>query len=143
MQNAVLAVLSQEGHPVLYLSRCSLMRKKDIQILKGKLLTSIGPQIDPGIFYWGRGLFWSVIISLWKNFSRSKVTSARLLRWAIHLTASDYGMRYVKGNTIPHVDALSRMKFDADDVEVCEVRSESFIHWHQTDFFSLQEKKRN
>ena len=40
-----------------------------------------------------------------------KVTSARILRWAISLAAFDYDIVYVKGEAIPHDDALSRLDF--------------------------------
>ncbi len=40
-----------------------------------------------------------------------KVTTSRILRWAIRLMAFDFDIEYVKGNSIPHVDALSRLRF--------------------------------
>ena len=40
-----------------------------------------------------------------------KVTTSRILRWAIRLMAFYFDIEYVKGNSIPHVDALSRLQF--------------------------------
>ena len=38
-----------------------------------------------------------------------KVTTLRTLRWAIRLMALDFDIEYVKGNSILHVGALSRL----------------------------------
>ena len=40
-----------------------------------------------------------------------KVTISRILRCAIRLMAFDFDIEYVKGNSIPHVNALSRLRF--------------------------------
>ncbi len=37
-----------------------------------------------------------------------KVTTSRILRWAIKLMAFDFDIEYVKVNSIPYVDAVSR-----------------------------------
>ena len=42
----------------------------------------------------------------------SKVTISRTLTWAIKLMTFDFDIEYVKGNSIPHVDALSRLRLD-------------------------------
>ena len=36
------------------------------------------------------------------------VTTLRILRWAIRLMAFDFDTEYVKGNSITHIDVLSR-----------------------------------
>ena len=43
-----------------------------------------------------------------------KVTISRILRWAIRLMAFDFDIEYFKGNSIPSVDALSRLRFDKE-----------------------------
>ena len=68
-----------------------------------------------------------------------KVTSARLLRWAIQLMAFDYEVYYVKGENIPHVDALSRLTFEDESTQ--EHIEESFVHWNETDVLNLAELK--
>ena len=74
-----------------------------------------------------------------------KATSARLMRWALSLSAFDYEIEYVKGENIPYVDALSRLDFDAasdaDDVLVGEEEEGTFVHWTETDIASLEEMK--
>ena len=41
----------------------------------------------------------------------SKVTTSRIIRWAVRLMAFDFDIEYVKRNSIAHVDALSRLRF--------------------------------
>ena len=64
-----------------------------------------------------------------------KMTSARIVRWAIRLMAFDFDILYVKGNTIPHVDALSRLNFDQDEEEN---DGEELIHWVETDVLQAE-----
>ena len=40
-----------------------------------------------------------------------KATTSRILRWAIRLMAFDFDIEYIKGNSIPRVDPLSRLRF--------------------------------
>ena len=46
-----------------------------------------------------------------------RVTSSRILKWAIKIMAFDFDIIYVKGNTIPHMTALSRLKFQHENGE--------------------------
>ena len=59
------------------------------------------------------------------------------MRWAIQLSAFEYDILYVKGESIPHADALSRLEFMDDQGEPEEVTS--FVHWTETDVISLAE----
>lgn len=45
-----------------------------------------------------------------------KVISARILRWVTKLVAFDFDIVYIKGNTIPHMDALSCLNFESKNV---------------------------
>ena len=52
--------------------------------------------------------------NIFKNSSElPKHASNRIQRWAIFLCGFDYDILYVRGNTIPHVDALNRLKYDS------------------------------
>ena len=44
-----------------------------------------------------------------------KIVSARITRWAVSLKAFEYETKHKKGSSIPHADAMSRLKFDRDD----------------------------
>lgn len=65
------------------------------------------------------------------------MTSERIMRWAIQLAAFDFDIAYMRGNTIPRVDALSRLQFV--DEEDCDGADESFVHWMETDALKLNE----
>lgn len=43
------------------------------------------------------------------NKSLSSVTTARLIRWSIFLSAYNYTIKYKKGSSISNADALSRL----------------------------------
>ena len=53
------------------------------------------------------------------------------------MSAFNYSISYVKGDQIPHVDALSRLRF-ADTIKET-ITTDSFIHFVKTDVFKLQE----
>ena len=62
----------------------------------------------------------------------------RILRWAIRLMAFDFDIEYVKGNSIPRVDALSRLRFYKESKDKTEEEFEdTFLHWVETDVLSL------
>ena len=72
-----------------------------------------------------------------------KVTSARILRWAIQLQAFDYEIEYVEGKAIPDVDALSRLDFTKEEsnTDPEETQKSSFVHWNNTDVANWSEMK--
>ena len=52
--------------------------------------------------------------------------------------AFDLDIEYVKGNSIPHVDALSRLRFYKESKDKTEEEFEdTFLHWIETDVLSL------
>ena len=58
-----------------------------------------------------------------------KVTTSRILRWAIRLIAFDFDTEYVKGNLIPRVDALSKLWFYKKSKDKTEEEfEETFLH---------------
>ena len=54
----------------------------------------------------------------------SKVTAARISRWMLIFIVFDFDILYVKGSTIPLVDALSRLTFVNEQKEVNEDTAE-------------------
>ena len=52
--------------------------------------------------------------------------------------AFDFDIIYVKGNTIPHVDTLSRQKFQSENGEEHENSEERIIQWVETDILSCK-----
>ena len=62
----------------------------------------------------------------------------RIIRWAIGLMAFDFYIEDVKRNLIPHVDALSRLRFYKESKDKTEEEFEdTFLHLVETDVLSL------
>ena len=57
------------------------------------------------------------------------------------MMAFDFAIIYVKGNTIPHVDALSRLRYQRENGEEHENLEEGIIQWMETGV--LPDTKRN
>ena len=52
--------------------------------------------------------------------------------------AFDFNIEYVKGNSIPHVDTLSRLWFYKESKDKTEEEFEdTFLHWVEIDVLSL------
>lgn len=52
--------------------------------------------------------------------------------------AFDFDIEYIKGNMIPHMDALSRLQFhkaSKDNAE--EIFEDMFLHWVEIDILSV------
>ena len=69
------------------------------------------------------------------NKELPKVTSAKMLRWALQMTAFEFDINYKKGETIPHADALSRLSFLSQDEEN---NQETLIHLVELDIVNLE-----
>jgi hypothetical protein len=146
-EKAISAVLSQDGHPVIYLSRSLNDAEKKYANIEREALAIVWATNRARQFLLGKKFILQsdhqpLEIIFHPSKELPKVTSARLLRWAIQLSAFDYEIQYVKGNTIPHVDALSRLDFDPEGMlQAEESKEEACIHWNKTDLFSMQEVK--
>lgn len=141
-EQAISGVLTQDGHPVLYLSRTLSPAESHYSNIEREALAIVWATHRARHFLLGRNF---KIISdhrpLEFLFSCEKglpkVTSARLLRWALHMSAFSYQINYAKGETIPHVDALSRLKFSSSDEFNPE--KDQFIHFTETDVLNMNE----
>ena len=49
----------------------------------------------------------------------------------------DFDIECVKGNSIPHVDALLRLRFYKESKDKTEEFEDTFLHWVETDVLSL------
>ena len=49
--------------------------------------------------------------------------------------AFDFDIIYVNGNTIPHVDALSRLRFQGENGEEHENSEDRIIQWVETEYY--------
>ena len=48
-----------------------------------------------------------------------------------------FDIEYVKGNSIPHVDGLSRLRFYEESKDKAEEFEDTFLHWVETNVFSV------
>ena len=115
-EHSISGILLQEGHPIMYLSSRLTNTEFNYSNIEKDALTIV----------WTITRAWQFLIGkkfLLKNDHRllefmfdprkelPKVTTLRILRLAIRLLTFDFNIEYVKGNSIPHVDAISRLQF--------------------------------
>ena len=51
--------------------------------------------------------------------------------------AFDFDIEYVKGNSIPHVEALSGLQFYKESKDKTDEFEDTSLHWVETDVLSL------
>ena len=143
-EDAIAAVLTQDEHPVLYLSRRLSKAERNYSNIEREALAIVWATHRARDFLIGKKFTLRtdhkpLEFLLHPCREIPKVTSARLMRWALQLSAFDYEILYVKGENIPHVDALSRLEFTNDGREEEEIEEESFVHWIETDVIRKDE----
>ena len=140
-EKAISGILSQNGHPVLYLSRTLSDAETRYSNIEREALAIVWSTHRARHFLLGRKF---KLISDHRplefifdsNKELPKVTSARILRWAIQMMAFDYEINYKKGENIPHADALSRLSFLSQDEEKDQG---TFIHLVESDIVNLDQ----
>ncbi|MEE4247257.1 MAG: RNase H-like domain-containing protein [Kangiellaceae bacterium] len=143
-EKAVSGILTQDGHPVLYLSRRLTSAEQNYSNIEREALAVVWATQRARHFLLGAKFTLNCdhqplefIFSPSKELP--KVTSARIMRWAIQLAAFDYEISYVRGSSIPHVDAMSRLRFDEESCEQPETAADTFVHWTESDTLRLEE----
>ena len=121
-EKSVSAILSQDDHPVMYLSRRLTDAEQKYSNIEREVLAIIWATSRARHYLIGKKFQLRCDhrpLELIFNPQRQlpKVTSARLMRWALQLSAYDYNILYVKGESIPHVDAFSRLDFSDNVLE--------------------------
>ena len=115
-EKAIGGVLSQEGHPVIYVCEQSYMYSN----IEREALAIVFVVTRLKQFLLGRRFTLQTDHKPLKYLFAPdeeipKTASARITRWAIALMGFDYELKYTPGEQIPHADALSRMDFDEDE----------------------------
>ena len=124
-EHSMYGILSQEEHPIIYLSRRLTNTEFNYSNIEKEALGIVWPTFRARQFLMGK------IFSLRSDHrplefifnprkELAKVTTSRILRWATRLMTFDFEVEYVKGNSIPHVDALSRLRFYKDSKDDTE-----------------------
>ena len=113
-------VLSQEGHPVIYVSRKLTPVEQNYSNIEREALAIVFVVTRLKQFLLGRRFTLQtdhkpLKYLLAPDEEIPKTASARITRWAIALMGFDCELKYTPGEQIPHTDALSRMDFDEDE----------------------------
>nr|XP_047146105.1 uncharacterized protein K02A2.6-like [Hydra vulgaris] len=140
-KKAISGILSQNGHPVLHLLRTLSDAEIRYSNIQREALAIVWSAHRARHFLLGRKF---KLISDHRplefifdsNKELPKVTSARILRWAIQMMAFDYEISYKKRENIPHADALSRLSFLPQNGEKDQ---ETFIHLVESDIENLEQ----
>ena len=139
-ERVIAAVVSQEGHPIMYQSRKLSSAESNYSNIEKEGLAIAWSMESAQNFLCGKKFLKSDHKSLKFLFNPRKeltrLTSSRSLRWAIKIMVFDLDIIYVKGNSISHVDALSRIRFLSENGEEHENSEDRIIQWVETDVLS-------
>ena len=146
-EKAIGGVLSQEGHPVIYVSRKLTPAEQNYSNIEREALAIVFVVTRLKQFLHGRRFILQTDHKPLKYLFAPdeeipKTASARITRWAIALMGFDYELKYTPGEQIPHADALSRMDFDEDESDndrVCFAINN--IYFSQSDLVTQAEIK--
>ncbi|PAA80925.1 hypothetical protein BOX15_Mlig029604g7 [Macrostomum lignano] len=116
-KGALAAVATQDGHPVIYVSRSLSSAESNYSNIEREALAIVWAIARLKHYFHGRPFTIRTdhqpLIRLFGSGSGVPVdASARIGRWALYLMQFDYRIQYARGSSIPHVDALSRLRFD-------------------------------
>ena len=140
-------VLSQEGHPVTYVSRKLTPAEQNYSNIEREALAIVFVVTRLKKFFHGRRYTLQTDHKPLKYLFAPdeeipKTPSTRITRWAIALMGFDYELKYTPGEQIPDADALSRMDFDEDESDndrVCFAINN--IYFAQSDLVTQAEIK--
>ena len=118
-QNSIAAVLTQDQHPVIYISRTLSKAEANYSNIERESLAIVWAVTRLKHFVAARHFTIATdhrpleqLFHPEKPVPVSK-TSPRICRWALLLMQYDFAIRYIAGKEIPHVDALSRLRFNS------------------------------
>ena len=119
-EKAIGGVLSQEGHPVIYVSRKLSQAEKNYSNIEREALAIVFVVTRLKKFLHGTMFILQTEHKPLKYLFAPdeeipKAASARITSWAIALMEFDFELKYTPGEQIPHADALSRLDLDDDD----------------------------
>jgi hypothetical protein len=125
-KGALAGVVTQEGHPVIYVSRTLSKAEQNYSNIEREALAIFWAVNRLKHFLQGRRFTVHTdhqpLVRLFGG-SIPLNTSARISRWALFLMQFDFDINFVRGSQIPHADALSRLSFQDADPEPSEVSS--------------------
>lgn len=123
-KGALAGVLTQEGHPVIFISRTLSQAEENYSNIEREALAVFWAVCRLKHYLQGRRFTIQTdhqpLLRLFGGAIPTS-TSARISRWALYLMQFDFKIEYVPGVKIPHADALSRLPFEKVDSEPKEV----------------------
>ena len=125
-ERAIGGVLTQEGHPVMYVSRALTPAEGRYSNIEREALSIVWCCLRLSQLLLGRRFTLVTdhrpLLRIYGGASLPKVASSRITRWAILLQRFDFDIRYKAGELISHADALTRLKLRSD-----ECHAEDFV----------------
>ena len=129
------AVLTQEDHPVIYISRNLTQAEKNYSNIEREALAIVWAATRLKDFLLGRKFSINTDHKpLQFLFGENKeiphaTASCRIIRWALTLMQYDYEIKHIPGKNIPHADALTRLEYTSNSDE----RIDGFCNSLQTE----------
>lgn len=119
-KGALGAVLTQNGKPVIYISRVLSNAEKNYSNIEREALAVTWAVLRLKHFLIGRPFTiqsdHKPLEYIFKgNTAIPSGTSTRIAKWVIELMPYNYTIKYVQGSKIPHADALSRLHYDNEN----------------------------
>ena len=119
-EKAIGGLLSQEGHPVIQVSRKLSQAEKNYSNIEREALKIVFvvtrlKQFLLGIRFTLQTDHKSLKYLFAPDEEIPKTASARITEWAITLMGFDFELKYTPREQIPHANALSKLHFDDDD----------------------------
>ena len=121
-KEAIGAVLTQEGHPVIFVSRTLSEAEKNYSNIEREALAIVWSVSRLSHFLLGRKFTLQtdhrpLIYLLGNNQAIPDHTSLRITKWALNLMQYDYIITHVPGKEITHADAMTRLRFSNQAVD--------------------------
>ena len=128
------AVLSQEGLPIMYISKALTLAEQKYANIEREALSIVyvvkrAEKLLAGRHFTIRTDHRPLQFIFGEHKEIPKSTSARLQRWAILLMSYDYSIEYVPGEQVPHADALSRLEFSYGHQNYVFEDLDIGVHW--------------
>ena len=118
-ENAIAGVLTQNGKPVMYVSRALTSAERNYSNIEREGLAVVWSLLRMRQLLIGRKFTLVTdhkpLLAIYGGVSLPKVSAARMVRWAIILQQFDFRIKYQSGSSIGHADAFSRLRFACDE----------------------------
>ena len=120
-EKAIGGVLTQEGHPVMFVSRVLTKTEQRYSNVEREGLAVVWSTLRLKQLLLGRHFYLVTdhkpLVPIYGGRQLPKVASNRLIRWSILLQRFNFTILYKAGSEISHADALTRLNLTSDTSE--------------------------